>query len=78
MAKRQAQGGRPGKGPRDLMVTRVSIDLGQSVRNLAIEQDWSYSDTLAALIQIGLRHLDELPHQMPAGQQEALPLTKAS
>lgn len=76
MAKRVAQGGRPGKGPRDTMITRLPVEVGQDVRQLAVEKDWSYSDTLAALIAIGLRH----PHELPAGsaEQEELPLNRAS
>ena len=76
MAKRQPGRGRPSKGQRDLMVTRLPIEVGQRVRDLAEQRDWSYSDTLAALVASGLRHLDELPPS-ETGQEE-LPLTKAS
>jgi hypothetical protein len=58
------------------MVTRLPVEVGQHVRKLAVERDWSYSDTLAALIAIGLSHLDELP--AGSAEQEELPLTKAS
>lgn len=77
MAKREARGGRPSKGPRDLMVTRLSIADGEQVRALAAELDWSYSDTLAALVRIGLSHREELPPAASNPQGE-LPLTKAS
>ena len=58
------------------MVTRLPMAVGQSVRELAEQRDWSYSDTLAALVAIGLSHLDELP--AGSTEQEELPLTKAS
>lgn len=77
MAKREARGGRPSKGPRDLMVTRLSLPDGEQVRALAAELDWSYSDTLAALVRIGLTHRETLPTAAPQTQEE-LPLTKAS
>ena len=77
MAKREARGGRPSKGPRDLMVTRLSISDGEQVRALAAELDWSYSDTLAALVRIGLSHRAALPKPKTDAQEE-LPLTKAS
>lgn len=76
MAKRVSYGGRPSKGPRDAMLTRLHLDVGRRVRDLAEEKDWTYSDTLEALICIGLEHLDELSDENTA--QEELPLTKAS
>jgi hypothetical protein len=59
------------------MVTRLSITDGEEVRALAAELDWSYSDTLAALVRIGLSHRGELPRAVTNAQGE-LPLTKAS
>jgi hypothetical protein len=76
MAKRASNGGRPSKGPRDAMLTRLHPEVGQRVRVLAEEKDWTYSDTLEALICIGLDHLDELPDDVTT--QQELPLTKAS
>lgn len=77
MAKRQpGRGGRPSKGPRDLMVTRLPVGVGEQVRDLAVDRDWSYSETLAALVAIGLEHVAELP--IARAEQEELPLTKAS
>ena len=76
MAKRTSRGGRPSKGPRDLMVTRLQAPVAEQVRNLAVDRDWSYSDTLAALVAIGLEHLADLP--VAPAEQEELPLTKAS
>lgn len=56
------------------MATRLPIHVSREVRQIAEDQDWSYSDTLAALIVIALRHREELP----TAEQEELPLTKAS
>ncbi|RZT75461.1 hypothetical protein EV383_6201 [Pseudonocardia sediminis] len=66
----------------DALMIRVPQTDGQRVRDIAAELDWSYSDTAAALIAVGLRHLDELPAKSsttpsnPA--QQELPLTRAS
>ena len=76
MAKRVSYGGRPSKGPRDAMLTRLHPDVGRRVRDLAEDKDWTYSDTLEALICIALEHLGELSDDNTA--QEELPLTKAS
>ncbi|GJF04262.1 hypothetical protein PSD17_32190 [Pseudonocardia sp. D17] len=80
MAKRTAARsvGRPSKGPRDVIVTRVPTDDSAELREEAAARDWSFSETAAALIRIGLRHRDELPApSKPHGQQE-LPMNKAS
>lgn len=58
------------------MATRLPVHAAEAVRALAVDRDWSYSDTLAALVAIGLDHAAELPAS-PINQQE-LPLTKAS
>ncbi|MCF7547283.1 hypothetical protein [Pseudonocardia sp. WMMC193] len=78
MAKREARGGRPSKGPRDLMVTRLSLTDGKRVRDLADSLEWTYSDTLAYLVQIAFSHPEALPTPLPPPVQEELPLTKAS
>lgn len=80
MAKRTAARtvGRPSKGPRDMIVTRVPTVDSAELRELAEARDWSFSETAAALIRIGLRHRDELPTEALANAQEELPLTKAS
>ncbi len=81
MAKRQApSSGRPSKGERDLMVTRLPVADGKTIRQLAEDYDWSYSETVAELVRIALLHQDELPPRpetSPSTQQE-LPLTRAS
>ncbi|MDN5913846.1 MAG: hypothetical protein L0I76_01790 [Pseudonocardia sp.] len=48
------------------------------LRELAEGRDWSFSETAAALIRIGLAHREELPAGSQAETQEALPLIKAS
>ncbi|GAY10651.1 hypothetical protein [Pseudonocardia sp. N23] len=56
----------------------MPTDDSAELRDLAEARDWSFSETAAALIRIGLRHRDELPAGTnPRGQQE-LPLNKAS
>jgi len=58
------------------MATRLPTDVADAVRGLAEARDWSYSDTLAALVVLGLDRVADLP---PAPtQQTELPLTKAS
>lgn len=76
MPKRTPGKGRPSKGERDLMVTRLPIATGEAVRELAATRDWTYSDTLAALVMVALSHQDELP--APTPEQEELPLNRAS
>jgi hypothetical protein len=76
MPKRRPGRGRPSKGDRDLMATRLLAPTAALVRELAEARDWTYSDTLAALVTIGLHHRDELPAE--TAEQEELPLTKAS
>ncbi|KAA1005410.1 hypothetical protein FVA95_28945 [Pseudonocardia sp. EV170527-09] len=78
MPKREAQGGRPSKGARDTMVTRLPADEGAAVRQLAVDLDWSYSDTVAALIRFGMQHREQLPIAFTSHGQEELPLNKAS
>lgn len=57
------------------MATRLPTEASDLVRELAEERDWSYSETLAALVAIGLDHTSELA---PSNRPEELPLTKAS
>lgn len=58
------------------MATRLPAPTAALVREIAETRDWTYSDTLAALIAIGLNHRDELPTE--AVEQEELPLNRAS
>lgn len=70
----------PARGS-ETYLARVPQADGQTVRTIAADLDWSYSDVVAALIAVGLGHLDELPRKgAPAvnSAQQELPLTKAS
>jgi hypothetical protein len=77
MAERRGRGGRPSKGQRDLFVTRPPMEDADKLRDLADELGMTLSDTLAALLRIGLRHLGELPAPSSTKQKE-LPLIQAS
>lgn len=80
MAKRTAAPGvgRPSKGSRDVIVTRVPTVDSTELKKLAEQLDLSHSETAAELIRIGLRHRSELPQAAHLDNQEELPLTKAS
>lgn len=81
MAKRTAARGvgRPSKGERDVVVTRVPTVDSSELREIAEQRGSSISETAAALIRIGLRHRHELPDVPSSAEaQEELPLTKAS
>lgn len=62
MAIRQANpgAGRPSKGDRHAMMTRLPRPVADRVMRLAAQLDLSYSDTLALLVDIGLDS-DRLP-----------------
>lgn len=57
MAKRT---GRPSKGPRDAIGTRISPAHSAKVRDIGAQHGWYHSETAAALIEVGLRHIDDL------------------
>jgi len=77
MAQRRSSGaGRRSKGPRDLMATRLPLAEADRLRDLADELRMTNSDTIAALLRIAMKHLDELP--VVANEQKELPLSKAS
>lgn len=75
MAKRRTYGGRRSKGERDLLATRLPLEEADRIRDLAEERGMTNTDFLAALVRLGLEHLDEIP--APTTQKE-LPLDKAS
>jgi len=50
MARHPAQGGRPSKGDRALLLTRPPIELAQAVRAEAERQNLSYSDYIANVL----------------------------
>jgi hypothetical protein len=50
MPKRVSQGGRPSKGHRIVMLSRVSPTLADAVRAKAEQLDLSYSDVIANIL----------------------------
>ena len=50
MPRRRSQGGRPSKGERDLLSTRLPVALAEAVRDEAERQGLSYSDYIGNLI----------------------------
>ena len=61
MPARQGYGGRPYLGPRRRMMTALQLDQAEFVEDRAEAADTSYSDVIAALVRVGMAHLDELP-----------------
>ena len=43
------------------MITALSVDEAERIRDMGDAAKCSYSDVLAGLIRIGFNHLDELP-----------------
>jgi hypothetical protein len=78
MAKRQANGGRPSKGDRELFVTRVPKPVALVIRERAEELDLSYSEYLAGLLATALEMPEHAPSMPKDRDQEELPLTRAS
>jgi hypothetical protein len=60
------------------MATRLPLDEADRIRDLADELGMTNSDTLAALLRIAMRHLQEMPVPATAATQKELPLSKAS
>lgn len=60
----------PARG-RDWMLIRVSAVGGATLRGLASDLDWSFSDTAAALIAVGFGHINELPSKAAARAHDA-------
>lgn len=71
MAGRTHRSGRPSKGDRHAFMTRVPMEVARDIIGSADANDVSYSELLAALAEIGLRHRDELPAHLQA--KEVLP-----
>lgn len=71
MPRRVPGPGRPGKGPRKPFMTRMRQPLAEQVVSAADAADVSYSEYIEALVEIGMRHRDELPVEMKA--KEVLP-----
>jgi hypothetical protein len=77
MVKRIAVGGRPSKGERDMLVSRMAKPLADEVRSRAEELDLTYSDYVASV----LAEAHGMPQYAPKRHdrtQEELPLVKAS
>lgn len=74
--------GKPGrrhKGDRTLVQTRIPDHKAAYVANLAEDRGEYRADLVAALIEIGLEHLDELPEPATTSdQQERFDLAEAS
>lgn len=66
--------GQPHKGKRVLTQSRVTVPLARRIDRMAKQRGQTRSDFVAELLEISLRHTDELP-PVPARQQEELPLT---
>lgn len=74
--RRKPSGGRPSKGPRDLLVTRPAVELAAVVRNRADELEMSISDYIATV----LAEAHGMPHAAPTvhpSTQQELPLKSA-
>jgi hypothetical protein len=64
MPPRRGRGGRPSLGPRERMITALSVDEAETIRDMGDAAKCTYSDLLAGLIRIGLNHQDELPPKL--------------
>lgn len=74
--RRTPSGGRPSKGPRDLLVTRPAAELAAVVRDRADELGMSISDYVATVLATA----HGMPHAAPsihATTQQELPLKSA-
>ena len=71
MAVRTPGPGRPSKGARKGYFTRIPVADASEIDTGAEAADVSYSEFIAALVSIGLRHRDELPDQVKP--KEVLP-----
>lgn len=58
------------------MITALQVDEAELIRDMGDEARVTYSDLLAGLIRIGLRHLDELPPDLLP--KEELPLSESA
>jgi hypothetical protein len=58
------------------MITALKVDEAELIRDMGDEAKVTYSDLLAGLIRIGLRHLDELPSDLLP--KEELPLSESA
>lgn len=68
---RPRSGGRPSKGDRKDVRARPMRPVAEVIDELAISAGVPVTEYAAALLEVGLRHLDELPPSMQA--KEVLP-----
>lgn len=57
----KGKGGRPHKGTRKLVHTRLPVDEAEEIDGLADERGETRNDYVAALLRLGLKHRHELP-----------------
>lgn len=66
--RKPTPGGRPSKGDRVVVASRMPRQLADEIKALSDDRDEYLSDLVATLVRIGLRHRNELP----APAQESL------
>lgn len=75
MATRNGTGGRPSKGKRDQLISRVAWDLGDIVRDNAEAEQLSVSDYIARVLAREVGRPELAPrHNRPYSEQE-LPIS---
>jgi hypothetical protein len=70
--------GRPSRGPRGLVWGRIPEEHHEAIERLMASGNAYKTDVVAALIAVGLQHLDEVDISRTTGEQEELPLASAS
>ena len=78
MSRRKDPRGRPSIGQPEMVWGRVSTDVRDQVDTLADELGIPKSRVVAALIEVGLTHLDQAQFPVSRRAQTELPLTEAS
>lgn len=73
--RKTGTGGRPGKGDRDLLATRVPLELGNAIRDEAEAYGLTLTDYLGTVLASyhGFDELGQLPHRRRAAEE--LPMT---
>ena len=72
-----ARTGRPSKGDRDVLYTRVPRPVGDAIRALSDQTGMAISDVIAALAAKGLGMPELAPHPPHPYEQQELPLKTA-
>ena len=70
--RRPAQGGRPSKGEREPVLTRLPRQLADRLRDEADDQGLTYSDWLGNLVA---KHSGEPPLAVPPPPEDQIPLS---